>query len=305
MRNKSNNIVKRIWKQRELFLLLLPGLAFYLIFRYGPLYGILIAFKNYSPFKGVWDSQWVGFKYFVRLFTTKDLGHLMWNTLRLGVLELLICFPCTIIFALLLNEVRSVRCKKFYQTVSYLPSFLSIVIICTIFIDTFSIKGGVINNIITAFGGEAIYFNGKSQYYLLIYIVSEIWASIGAGAIVYLAALAGVEQNLYEAAAIDGCSRMKMVLHISIPCILPTIITMFLTRVGNVVRIAPDKTLLLYNDLTMDVADIIGTYVYRVGLVDKNYSFSTAVGLFESVLACIMLIVANRICKRTTGSALW
>lgn len=285
--------------------MLLPGLAFYLIFRYGPMYGILIAFKNYSPFRGVWDSQWVGFKYFERLFSTKDLGHLMWNTLRLGLLELLICFPATIIFALLLNEVRSVRLKKLYQTVSYLPSFLSIVIICTIFLDAFSIKGGVVNSIITAFGGEAVYFNGNSKYYLMIYILSEIWASIGAGAIVYLAALAGIDQNLYEAAAIDGCSRFKMILHITVPSILPTVITMFLTRVGNIIRIAPDKTLLLYNDLTMNVADIIGTYVYRVGLVQKNYSFSTAVGLFESVLACVLLIIANKICKKTNGTSLW
>jgi len=305
MKKTKKGIGKQLWKQRELFLMLFPGLLFYLVFRYGPIYGIAIAFQNYSPFLGVEGSEWVGLKHFKRLFSNELLPRLLGNTLRLGVLQLSVVFLSTIIFALILNEVRHARIKKIYQTVSFLPSFLSLVIICSIFTELFSMKSGVINQIITALGGEAIYFNGSPKYYFLIYILSDVWTGIGSGSIVYLAALSGVDQNLYEAAALDGCSRLKRIRYITIPCIMPTIITMFLLSVGGIIRIAPDKTILLYNDLTRETADIIGSYVYRVGLIDKNYSFSTAVGLVESVLASIILVLTNYISKRKTGSGLW
>lgn len=239
------------------------------------------------------------------LFAARDIGRLLYNTLRLGLLQATIVFVSPIIFSLLLNEVRHMRWKKFYQTVSYLPSFLSIVIICSIFIDLFSVHGGLINRIITAFGGTAIHFNGKSEYYVPIYILSDIWAGLGSGAIVYLAALSGVDQNLYEAAAIDGCSRLKMIRHITLPCIKPTILTMFLLSVGNIIRIAPDKTLLLYNDLVLKEADILSAYVYRIGLLNMNYSFASAVGLLESVLASVILLISNKLCKHATGTGLW
>lgn len=301
----KKGIGSKLRRQRQLFIILLPGLLFFLIFRYGPMYGIIIAFKKFNPFLGITDSPWVGLENFKMLFAARDIGRLLYNTLRLGLLQATIVFVSPIIFSLLLNEVRHMRWKKFYQTVSYLPSFLSIVIICSIFIDLFSVHGGLINRIITAFGGTAIHFNGKSEYYVPIYILSDIWAGLGSGAIVYLAALSGVDQNLYEAAAIDGCSRLKMIRHITLPCIKPTILTMFLLSVGNIIRIAPDKTLLLYNDLVLKEADILSAYVYRIGLLNMNYSFASAVGLLESVLASVILLISNKLCKHATGTGLW
>ncbi|MBQ7839537.1 MAG: sugar ABC transporter permease [Lachnospiraceae bacterium] len=304
--NKTNkkSLRKRMWRQRELFIMLVPGLLFYLIFRYGPMFGLAIAFKDYSPFLGVLKSPWAGLKHFEKFFSNADVWRLTFNTLRLGVLQLVIEFPLTIAFAVILNEVQNMRCKKAYQTISYLPSFLSLVIICSIFKDLFSVDG-VINQMIVQLGGNVIHFNGDPKFYLFIYILSDLWGGLGSGAIVYLAALSGVDQNLYEAAKLDGCSRIKMIRYISIPSIMPTIVTMFLLRVGNIIRITPDKTLLFYNDLTLETADIIGSYVYRVGITNKSYSFGSAVGLLESALAAVILIAANKICERATGSSLW
>ena len=294
----------KLWAQRALFLMLIPGLVFYLVFRYGPMYGLNIAFKDYSPFLGVDASPWIGFKQFERLFANKDFWQMFWNTLRVGVLSLLIGFPAPIIFALILNEIRKPGIKKVYQTISYLPHFLSVVIVCSIFLDLFSV-GGLINKIIIALGGSAVNFAMEPEWYDLIYQSSAVWASIGSGSIVYLAALSGVDQQLYEAAEIDGCSRLKMIWKITLPCILPTVVTMFLLQVGNVIRIAPDKTLLLYQPSTMNVADIIGTYVYRVGITMRSYSYAAAVGMFESVLAAVILFITNRIAKWRTGTSLW
>lgn len=294
----------RFWRQRQLWLMLLPGLLFYLIYRYIPMFGLLVAFKDYSPFLGVMESPWVGFKHFERLFSNPDFWKLFKNTLTLGCLSLVIFFPCCILFSLLLNEVVNKKAKKFYQTISYLPTFLSIVIVCSIFTNMFSVAGFV-NDIIEFFGGERINFMIKSEYYYLVYMVSEVWAGIGSGSIVYLAALSGVDQNLYEAAELDGCSRLKKIWHITIPAIMPTIVTMFLLRIGNIIRIAPDKTLLLATDAVRSVSDIFGSYVYRVGIVQRSYSYAAAVGIFESVLAAIILVFANKASKRVTGESLW
>lgn len=294
----------RFWRQGQLWLMLLPGLLFYLIYRYVPMFGLLVAFKDYSPFLGVWESPWVGFKHFERLFTNPDFWKLFKNTLTLGSLSLVVFFPTCIVFSLLLNEVLNKRAKKIYQTISYLPTFLSIVIVCSIFTNMFSVAGFV-NDIVEFFGGERINFMLKSEYYYLIYMISDLWAGIGSGSIVYLAALSGVDQTLYEAAELDGCTRMKKIWHITIPSIMPTIVTMFLLRIGNIIRIAPDKTLLLATDAVRSVSDIFGTYVYRVGITQRSYSYAAAVGIFESVLAAIILVCANKASKRTTGEGLW
>lgn len=301
---RKKSIWTKIWSQKVLLLMLLPGLVYYIIFRYGPMYGLITAFQNYSPFLGMQDSPWVGLDHFERLFNNKDFWQMFGNTLRLGLMQLLIVFPTPIIFALLLNEIRQARLKKIYQTVSYLPHFLSVVIVCSIFINLFSYDG-LISTIAVFFGGEAKNFLMESEYYDLIYHSSTIWASFGSSSIVYLAALSGVDQQLYEAAELDGCSRMKMIWKITLPSIMPTIVTMFLLQVGNVIRVAPDKTLLLYQPSTYDVADIISTYVYRVGIKTRNYSYASAVGLFESVLAAVILFTTNRIAKKKTGTSLW
>lgn len=303
-RRKGKGFWAKLWAQRALFVMLIPGLVFYLVFRYGPMYGLNIAFKDYSPFLGVDASPWIGIKQFERLFANEDFWQMFWNTLRVGVLSLLIGFPAPIIFALILNEIRKPGVKKVYQTISYLPHFLSVVIVCSVFLDLFSV-GGVINKLIVALGGTAINFAMEPEWYDLIYQSSGVWAGIGSGSIVYLAALSGVDQQLYEAAEIDGCSRLKMIWKITLPCILPTVVTMFLLNVGNIIRIAPDKTLLLYQPSTMNVADIIGTYVYRVGITLRSYSYAAAVGLFESVLAAVILFITNRIAKWKTGTSLW
>lgn len=301
---RKKSIWTKIWSQKVLLLMLLPGLVYYIIFRYGPMYGLITAFQNYSPFLGMQDSPWVGLDHFERLFNNKDFWQMFGNTLRLGLMQLLIVFPTPIIFALLLNEIRQARLKKIYQTVSYLPHFLSVVIVCSIFINLFSYDG-LISTIVVFFGGEAKNFLMESEFYDLIYHSSTIWASFGSSSIVYLAALSGVDQQLYEAAELDGCSRMKMIWKITLPSIMPTIVTMFLLQVGNVIRVAPDKTLLLYQPSTYDVADIISTYVYRVGIQTRNYSYASAVGLFESVLAAVVLFVTNWIAKKKTGTSLW
>ena len=287
-----------------LFLMLLPGLVYYIIFRYGPMYGLVTAFQYYSPFLGMEESPWAGMVHFERLFSNKDFWQMFGNTLRIGALELLIVFPSPIIFALILNEIRQERIKKVYQTISYLPHFLSVVIVCSIFINLFSYDG-LVSKIAVLFGGEAKNFLMESEYYDLIYQLSTVWASFGSSSIVYLAALSGVDQQLYEAADLDGCSRMKKIWKITIPSIMPTIVIMFLLQVGNIIRIAPDKTLLLYQPSTYNVADIIASYVYRVGIETRNYSYASAVGLFESVLAAVILFVTNWFAKKKTGTSLW
>lgn len=302
---KRPSLARRCWRDRQLLLLLLPGLLFYIIFRYGPMYGLVIAFKKYSPFLGVEKSPWVGLKYFEQFFSSQDFGMLFKNTLMLGALSMIVGFPAPIIFALLLNEVRQPRTKKVFQTVSYLPHFLSVVIVCSIFTEFFSPSSGLVNRIIVALGGKPIYFLASPGWYRFVYIVSDLWAGLGSGAIIYLAALSAVDQQLYEAAAIDGCTRFKMIWYIALPSIVPTIVTMFLLRCGQIMNIAADKTLLLYSPLTYEVADIFSTYVYRMGLLNKNYSFASAVGMFTSLLSGGVLLIANTVSKRSTGNSLW
>ena len=299
------NVFQRIWRDRQLWVLLLPGLAFFLIFRYGPMYGLQIAFKKYSPFLGVDKSPWVGLQYFVQFAKSKDFGMLFRNTVTLSLLSLFINFPAPIVFALLLNEVRQPKAKKLFQTVSYLPHFLSVVVVCSIFMDFFSPSVGLVNRIITSMGGKAIFFVASPRWYRFVYIVSDLWAGLGSGAIIYLAALAGVDPTLYEAASIDGCTRFKMVRHITLPSILPTVITMFLLSCGRLLNVGADKTLLLYSPLTYEVADVFSTYVYRVGITKANYSFASAVGMFTSILSAGVLLMANAVSRRTTGESLW
>lgn len=244
--------------------MLLPGLTFFIIFRYGPMHGLQIAFKKYSPFLGVARSPWVGLQYFAQFLGRSDFGMLFRNTVTLGILSLAIGFPAPVIFALILNEVHQPRIKKIFQTVSYLPHFLSVAVVCSIFMDFFSSSVGLVNRVITVMGGKAIYFVSSHQWYRFVYILSDIWAGLGSGAIIYPAALSGVDPTLYEAAAIDGCTRFKMIRHITLPGIAPTAATMFLLNCGSIINISADKTLLLYSPLTFEVTDIFSTYVYRI-----------------------------------------
>lgn len=298
-------ILRHIRKDRQLLIIFLPCLIFYAIFRYGPMYGIIIAFKDYGVFLGILKSPWVGFKYFEQFFTSSDFLLLFRNTFLLGIYSLLWTFPFPIMFAILLNEIKNKVFKKTIQTVSYLPTFLSVVIICSMVIDFLSPGHGMINNILSSLGFERQYFIAKPEWFRTIYIASDIWSGLGYGAIIYLAALTGIDPTLYEAGTMDGCNRFQAMRHITLPGIFPTIATMFIISAGSIFKIGYEKVLLLYTPTTYEVADIFSTYVYRKGLIDMNYSYGAAVGLFQSAVALVMLLGANYASKKFGEQGLW
>jgi putative aldouronate transport system permease protein len=296
---------KHIKRDRQLLILFIPCLAFYLIFRYGPLYGLLIAFKDYSVFQGIWDSPWAGLKHFEKFFGGNDFTLLFRNTLLLGFLTLICSFPFPILLALMLNEVRLKWFKKSVQTFSYLPAFLSVVIICSMIIDFLSPTHGIVNRIIQAFGFEPIYFLGEKAWFRPVYIISEIWANMGYESIIYLAAIASIDPTLYEAARVDGANRYHMMRHITVPGVMATIVVMFILKTGSMIRVGYEKVLLLYSPMTYEVADVFSTFVYRKGLLESNYSYAAAVGLFEALVALVMLLAANFVSRRLGGRGLW
>lgn len=293
-----------IRRDKQLLILFIPCLLFYLIFRYGPLYGLIIAFKDYSVFKGIMDSPWVGLDHFITFFSSKDFWLLFRNTFLLGIYNLIFGFPFPIILAVLLNEVRKKWFMKTVQTISYLPAFLSVVVVSSMVIDFMSMNG-IINTLISSLGFEKIYFLSLPEWFRTIYIGSNIWSHTGYDAIIFLAAIAGINPSLYEAAKMDGAGRFRMMFNITIPSIMPTILIMFIMRVGNVIRVGYEKVLLLYTPMTYDVADIFSTFVYRKGILEANFSYSTAVGLFEALIAMVMVLGANYLSKRAGGKGLW
>ncbi|GAB1154436.1 sugar ABC transporter permease [Paenibacillus illinoisensis] len=310
LRKKSfRGRLKQTWnhikRDRQLLLLFLPCILFYVIFRYGPLYGLIIAFKDYSVFTGVLGSEWVGLEHFIKFFTNQDFWLLFRNTLLLGLYTLIFGFPFPIMLALLLNEVRTKWFKKSVQTFSYLPAFLSVVIISSMIIDFLSPNHGILNQMLAALGFEKKYFLVDPGWFRPIYVISEIWANAGYESIIYLAAIAGISPTLYEAAKVDGASRFHTIRHITLPGLFPTMLIMFILKTGSMIRVGYEKVLLLYNPMTYDVADVFSTYVYRKGLLESNYSYAAAVGLFEALVAMVMLLSANAISKRLGGNGLW
>nr|WP_246068026.1 ABC transporter permease subunit [Paenibacillus thermoaerophilus] len=304
-RSRLAEIGRHIRRDRQLLILFLPCLIFYAIFRYGPLYGLIIAFKDYNVYQGILGSEWVGFEHFRRFFDSHDFWLLFKNTFLLGLYTLFWAFPMPILFALLLNEVRLIAFKKAVQTFSYLPSFLSVVIVSSMVIDFLSPTHGLVNTVLNALGFESVYFLASPEWFRTIYISSEIWQHMGYEAIIYLAAIAGIDPTLYEAAKSDGASRFQMMRHITLPSILPTILVLFIIKSGNVFRVGYEKVLLLYNPTTYEVADVFSTFVYRKGLLETNYSYAAAVGSFEAVIALIMLLLSNAISKKVGGKGLW
>ncbi|MFF2886567.1 ABC transporter permease [Paenibacillus sp. NPDC057967] len=292
-------------RDRQLLILFIPCIVFYLLFRYGPLYGLIIAFKDYSVFQGIMGSDWVGLKHFTKFFTSDDFYLLFKNTLLLGFYSLLFGFPFPIILAILLNEVRVKWFKKSVQTFTYLPAFLSVVIISSMIIDFLSPGSGIINQIIAWLGLEKIYFLILPEWFRTVYVVSDIWSTAGYEAIIYLAAISGISPTLYEAARVDGSSRLRSIWHITIPGILPTVLIMFILKTGSMIRVGYEKVLLLYTPTTYEVADVFSTFVYRKGLLETNYSYAAAVGMFEALIAMIMLLTANFISRRLGGRGLW
>jgi putative aldouronate transport system permease protein len=299
----SQAIKKDMRKNYSVYLLILPVIIYFIIFNYAPMYGAIIAFKRYSPAKGILGSDWVGLTYFNQFLTSAYFGRVMKNTILMSVYGLVFGFPAPIILALVLNEVRKSWFKKTIQTMSYLPHFISLVILCGL-IRNFVASDGIISLFMQIFGKEPTNLLMHKEYFRAIYTISGIWTDIGWNSILYLAALAGVDQELYDAAIVDGAGRWKQTLYVTLPGIFPTIMVMLILALGGLLGSNGEKIILLYNDLTMETADAIGSFTYRKGLLEQNYSYSAAVGLFMSVINFIFITVANKASKKA-GYNLW
>lgn len=296
---------KKDWKRnKSLYFLVIPVILFYILFHYKPMYGAVIAFQDYNPRLGVSGSDWVGLDQFLRFFASPYFGRLLKNTLLLSVYGIVFGFPAPIILALLLNELKARKFKKTVQTITYLPHFISLVVVTGIIKD-FTQSTGLINDIIVTLGGVRTSLIQNPALYRTIYIVSDIWQGIGWGSIIYLSALSGVDQQLYEAASIDGAGRWKQLLHVTLPGITPTIVIMLIMRMGQLLGTGYEKTILLYNEATYETADVIASYIYRVGILERNWSYSTAIGLFNSGINLVLLIITNMISKRVSETSLW
>lgn len=299
-----NMLGKDFQKHKIVYFLGLFGISYYIIFSYIPMYGVSIAFKNYSPVKGILGSEWIGFQNFVDFFQSFYFWRLLRNTLIISIYELLIAFPAPIILALLLNEVRHTFFKRLTQTITYLPHFVSIVVISGMIVD-FSRKAGLFNIILSWFGVEAQNLLLDPSLFRTIFVGSGIWQGIGWGSIIYLAALSAIDTQLYDAATVDGANRWKQMLHVTLPGIMPTIVILLILRIGGIMDVGFEKVILLYNPQTYETADVISSFVYRRGLLEANYSYSTAVSLFNSVINFILLILANRISRKINDTSLW
>ncbi len=285
-------------------LLMLPGILHFLIFKYVPLAGNVIAFQDYSMFRGIWDSNWVGLKHFVTIFTYEEFFQVLRNTIMFSFMSILFGFPAPLILALLLNEVTKMWFKRSIQTLLYLPHFLSWVIVGGIFINLLSIDG-VFNSILSALGMERIDFLTKSEYFRGIIVSIGIWKGIGWGTIIYLAALAGINPNLYEAAVVDGAGRWKQMWHITLPSLMPTIVVLFLLQIGMVLESNVEQILIFLNPLVRDVGEVVDTYVYRVGLLNAQFSYTTAIGLFQSLIGLVLVMSLNALSKKTSGESIY
>lgn len=297
-------LARNIQKHRIVYCMALPVLAYYLLFHYAPMYGASIAFRHYIPSRGIQASAWVGLKHFDSFFHSYYFERLIRNTLLISLYSIAFGFPAPILLALLLNEVKSSWYKRTVQTITYLPHFLSMTVICGMILNFFA-SSGAVNSILTALGGEKRAFLLDPGYFRSIYIGSDIWQGVGWGSIVYLAALSGIDPALYEAARIDGANRFHQAVHITIPGILPTIVVLFILRVGSMMNVGHEKIILLYNDMIMETSDVISTFVYRKGLLDANYSYSAAVGLFNSAINFGLVVLTNALSRAVKQITLW
>ena len=298
-------IIKKDFRINKIvYLMAIPMIVYFILFHFMPMYGVIIGFIDFSPIIGIWISPWVGLKHFKEFFDSMYLARTVKNTALLSIYSLLWGFPGAIILALLLNEIRREKFKRCVQTITYLPHFISLVVICGLIVD-FTSTDGLINSILAGFGVEATNWLTKPEWFRTIYISSGIWQSIGWDSIIFLAALSGIDPSLYEAARIDGAGRWKQMLHITLPSISSTIVIMLILNIGGLMSVGSEKIILLYNSLTWETSDVIASYVYRKGLQGADYSFSTAVGLFESLIGFVLLIIANKLSKKITEQSLW
>lgn len=298
-------LLKRIKKEKFLYILVLPTIVYFFIFHYIPMYGIVIAFQDYSPAGGFFKSPWVGFEHFKNFFSSVYFLRLLRNTFLLSFYSLIFGFPVPIIFALLLNEVKNSIFKRTVQTVSYFPHFVSVVIVVGIMNIFLHPTNGFINLLLQRLGHEPIYFMQETRWFRFLYVSSGIWQSFGWSSIIYLAVLSGISPELYEAAIVDGANRFQRAIYISIPCLLPTIVLLLILNIGNLLNVGFEKIILMYSPRTYEVADVISTYVYRRGLLEANFSFGAAVGLFNNIVNFILLLTANYIARKVTEYSLW
>ncbi|WP_240662221.1 ABC transporter permease [Paenibacillus xylanexedens] len=294
-----------LWRYRILYLLSVPGILYFFLFKYVPLFGSVIAFQNYNIFKGITGSDWVGLEHFQKMFSHYDFLRILNNTLLLGLYDLVIAFPVPILLAILLNEVRMIVFKRLLQTIVYMPHFLSWVVISGIFMGIFSMDAGVVNKALGFLGMQPIYFLGEDSYIRSILIGSGIWRDSGYGTIIFLAAIAGINPDLYEAAEVDGAGRLKQIWSITLPSLLPTIMILLLLHIGKFLDLGFERVFVFLNPLNLESGEILDTYIYKAGLLSQQYSYTTAIGLFKSVVGLMLVLLGNFFSKKTTGESLY
>ena len=300
----KSSLFYELCKNKCLYIMALPGLLYFLIFCYFPIYGAVIAFKDYAPALGILKSPWVGFENFVKFFNGVNFKSVLTNTITLSLYGIVVGFPLPIIFALMLNELRLKKFKSLVQTVTYIPHFISMVVVCGMIVN-FSMKDGLFNILLSYIGVKPENLLLKPELFKSIYVFSSVWQETGWDSIIYLAAHTGIDSTFYEAADVDGAGRWRKMFYITIPAIMPTIVIVLILKLGNIMNVGFEKVILLYNSITRDSADVISSFVYRKGIIDYNYSFATAVGLFNSVANVIVLTLANSISRKVSESSLW
>lgn len=304
-KSRRSSLFKSIVSRYDLYLMLLVPIAWYLVFHYGPLYGLQIAFKNFSPAKGILDSKWVGLDHFKRFVESYYFWRLLWNTVSINLFSLVFAFPIPIMLALLVNEIRSKAFGKIVQNITYIPHFISVVVMVGMLMLFLSPRGGPVNAIIQAFGGAPVRFLDSAEWFKTIFISSNIWQNMGWQSIIYIAALSGVNPQLYEAAKMDGASRLRRIWHVSVPGILPVVVILLILDVGHFMNVGFEKILLMQNNLNVDSSDVISTFVYTTGILKGEYSYTAAIGLFNSVVNLVLLVLVNRFARKKAETSLW
>jgi putative aldouronate transport system permease protein len=303
-RNFWQRAARDLTRNKWAYLLLVPVLAYYLIFHYGPMYGTLIAFQDYNPIKGIFGSPWIGFENFRDFFSSVFFGRLLTNTILINLMDLVFGFPAPILLALLLNEVRWEPFKRLVQTISYMPHFISVVVVVGMMVDFFA-RDGLVNNMLKAMMASPTSYMQDPNWFRQLFVGSGIWQSVGWSSIIYMAALSNIDPSLYEAAMVDGAGRFRQLLHITLPGLLPTITILLILRLGSMMTVGYEKIILMYNPLTYSTADVISTYVYRRGILNTDFSFSAAVGLFNSIINFALVVGANTLSRKYNETSLW
>lgn len=293
--SQGTHLMRRVRSYAPFYLFLLPAIIVTIVFAYFPMYGVIIAFKDFKMARGIWGSDWAGMKYFTRVFTDPAFYKVLENTLRISLLTLLTSFPATILFAILVNEILNMRFKRIVQTITYLPHFLSWVIVGTFVYQMLSPTSGLVNSVFIAMGviDKPVYFMVQEHLFIPIYLITNLWKTTGYGIVIYLSTIAGIDQGMYEAALIDGANRFERIIYITLPSLIPTISTMLILSISSLISVGFDPIFNLYNPATYSVGDVISTYVYRKGLVDAQYSLTTAIGLFQNVVGLVLILITN------------